>query len=339
MRRLPWKSGTMVLCLSFAWSAHLQSDPGYRAQVSKDVEATKKQTQVMEEETGMFIDINGAKLRYSIAGEQNAQTIILLHGGRGYGTHGAGFRAHSPLADKYRIIGYDMRGHGQSSLTPPYTFDQLVDDLEQLRRTLGRDRSMILQGGSFGGMIALSYAIKYPQGLSHLILRGTSPSSEYLNEALARFEARASKVPMATRKMQEKLFSTGIVDDNEFRLIKFALAPMYIEDGQKVDMDAILEDSRRGVYHAEVHNRLMAEDYDVVARLPNIKVPTLVLCGEHDWICPPSHSKLIASRIPGAKLVIVPNANHPIPADVANREIRKFLADNPGLILHRESGQ
>ncbi|OGG45894.1 MAG: proline-specific peptidase [Candidatus Handelsmanbacteria bacterium RIFCSPLOWO2_12_FULL_64_10] len=287
----------------------------------------------------MFIDINGARLRYSIAGEQNEQTIILLHGGRGFGTHGGGFRAHSPLADRYRVIGYDMRGHGQSSLTPPYTFDQLVDDLEQLRRTLGRDRPMILQDGSFGGMIALSYAVKYPQGLSHLILRGTSPSWRYENELLANYEARISKAPMATRKMQEKLFSTGIVDDNEFRLIKFALAPMYIEDGQKVDMDAILEDSRRGVYHAEVHNHLMAEHYDVVDRLPNIQVPTLILCGEHDWLCPPSHSRLIASRIPGARLVIVPNANHAVPADVANREIRKFLLDHPGLSLSRESGQ
>jgi len=134
--------------------------------------------------------------------------------------------------------------------------------------------------------------------------------------------------------------SSGIVDDNEFRLIKFALAPMSIEDGQKMDMDAILEDSRRGVYHAEVHNCLFAgKDYDVIDRLPNIQVPTLVLCGEHDWICSPNHSRLIASRIPGAKLVIVPNASHVVPAEVANQEIRKFLTDNPGSSLPRESGQ
>ena len=257
MRRPLWKAGAMVLCLSLAWSAHLKSYPSDRAQVSKEVEAMKEQTRTIEE-AGMFIDINGARLKYSIAGEQNEQTIILFHGGRGFGTHGGGFKAHSPLADKYRVIGYDMRGHGQSSLTPPYTFDQLVDDLEQVRRTLGRDRPMILQGGSFGGMIALSYAVKYPQGLSHLILRGTSPSWHYENELLANYEARISKAPMATRKMLEKLLSSGIVDDNEFRLIKFALAPMSIEDGQKMDMDAILEDIRRGVYHAEVHNCLFA---------------------------------------------------------------------------------
>jgi hypothetical protein len=47
MRRLLWKAGAAVLCLSFAWPAHPQSDPGYRAQVSQDVEAMKKQTRVV----------------------------------------------------------------------------------------------------------------------------------------------------------------------------------------------------------------------------------------------------------------------------------------------------
>jgi len=87
------------------------------------------------------------------------------------------------------------------------------------------------------------------------------------------------------------------------------------------------------------YNYFIAGPYDVIDRLPNIQIPTLVLCGEHDWICPPSHSRLIASRIPGAKLVMVPNASHAVPADVANREIRQFLTDNPGLSLPRKSEQ
>ncbi|WP_420236962.1 alpha/beta fold hydrolase [Telmatobacter bradus] len=278
----------------------------------------------------MQITINNATINYEIAGTENEHPMIVLHGGRGFGTYPGVFRTFKPLADRYRVIGYDMRGHGHSSLTPPYSFNQLTDDLEQLRLKLGDGRPMILEGGSFGGMIALSYAVRYPHGLSHLILRGTAPSWHHELEAMENFRARAAlKAPMATEKMLEKIFTPAIIDDNEFRLIMFALYPMYVEDGQPIDRDRILETARSGIYHARVHNDLFANhDYDVTDRLSEIKVPTLVLCGDSDWICPPSQSKLIAERIPHARLYMVPNCNHGVPDDVAVRETKAFLANH-----------
>ncbi len=276
------------------------------------------------------IRINGADLHYSIAGEDNAHPLIVLHGGRGQGQHGSVFAAHLPLADRYRVIGFDMRGHGHSSLTPPYTFDQIVDDIEQLRLTLGGGGKMVLSGGSFGGFIALSYAVKYPQGLSHLVLRGTAPSYRHEEEAIANFHARAeAKAPAATRAMLDKVFAPTIVDDEEFRLIMFALAPMYLPEGAKPDYDRILENSRKGIYRAKVHNDLYLPEvwhaYDVVDRLKDIPVPTLVICGESDWICDPAQSRQIAAGIPGAKLVVVPGADHAVPPDVLLRETRTLL--------------
>jgi len=280
------------------------------------------------------VRINGADLHYSIAGEQNDHPMIVLHGGRGQGQHGGVFDAHRALADRYRLIGFDMRGHGHSSLTPPYTFEQIVDDIEQLRLTLGGGRKMVLQGGSFGGFVALSYAVRYPEGLSHLILRGTAPSWRHEAEAIDNFEARAAqKAPMATRAMLDKVFSPTIVDDEEFRLIMFALAPLYLPDGATPDYDRILEQSRQGIYRAKVHNDLYEPAtwgrFDVVERLKDISVPTLVICGEQDWICDPAQSRLMASRIPNSHLVVVPGADHSVPPQVLLRETRAFLEQNP----------
>lgn len=274
------------------------------------------------------IGINGAELAYSLAGAGQAHPMIVLHGGRGYGTHGGVFDTYRPLSDRYRVIGYDMRGHGSSSVTGPFTFDQMVEDLEALRRTLGGERPMVLLGGSFGGMVALSYALKYPAGLSHLILRGTAPSWRHEEAALVNFETRAArKAPMATKAMLRKVFTPTIVSDEEFRLIMFAMAPMYVADGERPDLDRILANSQRTAYRAKVHNDLFADhSYDVVARLAEIRTPTLVMCGALDWICPPEQSRLIASRIAGAKLVVVPGSDHAIPASVALSEVAGFLA-------------
>ena len=166
-----------------------------------------------------FILINGANLAYNVIGPVDAPLFITLHGGRGFGMgsrhlfihliahfspylhfssvcclytqviikflflgdHKSDFHAYSPLSDKYRVLSFDFRGHGQSSDTPPFTFRQLVDDIEALRRHFAgspdnNNARIILCGGSFGGYLAQQYAIEYLSHVSHLILRGTAPS-------------------------------------------------------------------------------------------------------------------------------------------------------------------
>ena len=254
------------------------------------------------------VNLNGATFCYEVAGESHEETIVVLHGGRGIGDHRGDFRAFLPLADSYRLMAYDQRGCGFSSLTPPYTFAQFADDLEAFRKHFCGDKRMILIGGSFGGMIALTYAVRYPQGLSRLILRGTAASHHHEAEAIENFKARLHKATSASINMVHKMFSDQVVDDTELRLIWLALMPLYYE---QFDPDAALERTRTLQLHAETHNALFAEkSYDVRANLGGIAVPTLVVVGEHDWICPASQSREIAEGIPGAKLLVVPNANH-----------------------------
>lgn len=147
-----------------------------------------------------FVSINGAQLAYRLIGPENAPLIITLHGGRGFGEppwhpplnvygsliscfttvtgdHKSDFKAYSPLSSSYRVLSFDFRGHGQSSRTEPFTFHQLVEDIEGIRQHfLGPDQPCIVCGGSFGGFLAQQYAITHPARVSHLILRGTAPS-------------------------------------------------------------------------------------------------------------------------------------------------------------------
>ena len=274
------------------------------------------------------VSLNGATFCYEMAGEAHDETVVVLHGGRGIGDHRGDFQAFLPLADSYRLLAYDQRGCGFSSLTPPYTFEQFADDLEAFRRHFCGDRRMILIGGSFGGMIALTYAVRHPHGLSRLILRGTAASHHHEAEAIENFKARLHKATSASIGMVHKMFSDRVVDDTELRLIWLALMPLYYE---KFDPDAALERTRTLQLHAETHNALFAgKNYDLRAELGTIEVPTLVVVGEHDWICPASQSREMAAGIPGARLLVVPQANHAVHIE-KNAEvlqaIREFLKE------------
>ena len=274
------------------------------------------------------VAINGTQLVYSEAGREHGETIIVLHGGRGIGDHRSDFQAFLPLAEHWHLLAYDQRGCGQSALTPPFTFEQLVDDLEAVRLSLADGRKITLIGGSFGGMIALSYALKYPQGLHRLILRGTAASHHHEAEARENFKARLHKAPSASLEMVDKLFSDRIIDDSELRLIWLALQPLYSE---KFNPNAALENTRQLSLHAETHNALFADKkYDLRDRLSQITQPALVIVGAEDWICPPSQSRLIASKIPNARYLEVAGANHGVHLEERGQvleAIKGFLAE------------
>lgn len=274
------------------------------------------------------VPIAGADLLVEDIGEAKRGTIILVHGGRGIGDHAGEMAAYRPLSDEYRVIAYDQRGCGQSSLTPPFTFDRLADDLEALRATLV-GAPCIIQGGSFGGMIALTHALRHPCSATHLILRGTAPSHHHEAEAVANIKARLHKATSASVRMVEKMFSDQVIDDTELRLIWAALQPLYYE---RFDPDASLERTRTMSFHAKTHNDLFAEkDYDLRPRLPEITIPTLVVCGAADWICPPSQSRLIADAVPKAELFMVEGANHSVHVearDAVLARIRRFLSEH-----------
>ncbi|PLB46620.1 alpha/beta-hydrolase [Aspergillus steynii IBT 23096] len=276
-----------------------------------------------------FISINGAQLAYRLIGPSDAPLIITLHGGRGFGDHKSDFSAFSPLSDRYRVLSFDYRGHGQSSRTKPYSFQQIVDDIEALRaHFVGPETQCIICGGSFGGFLAQQYAIQYADKVSHLILRGTAPSHHHEDKAIQVLETRLNKaLGLSVAMLKEKIFGR-FESDIEFQLVMLSAAPLYAE---KFDPDLALQKNLETVFNAESHNDLYyaAEKYfDYRDRLHLINAQTLVIVGEYDWICPPDESALIAAEVPNATLEIVSGANHAVHLeknDYVVGVIREFL--------------
>ncbi|KAH7021307.1 Alpha/Beta hydrolase protein [Microdochium trichocladiopsis] len=245
------------------------------------------------------------------------------------GNHKSDYQAYRPLDDTFRVLSFDSRGHGESSATKPYTFEQIVDDIDGMRKHfVGNDR-IILIGGSFGGFLAQHYAIKYPSNLTHLVLRGTAPSYHQEEDAIKTLEQRIAKAPSFSVEMLKNKVFGAYESDLEFQLVHLAMLPLYSE---AFDANAALQHCLHNVYNAESHNDLYAESekyFDYRDRLPSVTAKTLVFTGDKDWICPPEHSVEIARRIPGASLFIVENANHSVhlekPVEVLGR-IRAHLA-------------
>ncbi|CDM28863.1 hypothetical protein DTO013E5_1323 [Penicillium roqueforti] len=260
-----------------------------------------------------YVSINGAQLAYRLIGPADAPLIITLHGGRGFGDHKSDYKAYSSLSSSYRVLSFDFRGHGQSSRTEPFTFHQVVEDIEGLRRHfLGPNQPCIICGGSFGGFLAQQYAITYPSQVSHLILRGTAPSHHHEETAIRTLEQRASRAPnLSINFLKDKIFGQ-FESDLEFRLVMYAAAPLYSEN---FDPDLALKHNIETVFYAKSHNDLYSKQekfFDYRDQLPLITAKALVIVGERDWICPPEQSKDIASRIPGAQLKVIENANHSV---------------------------
>ncbi|KAJ4192431.1 hypothetical protein NW767_010657 [Fusarium falciforme] len=242
------------------------------------------------------------------------------------GDYRSDYKVYSRLNDRFRVLSFDYRGHGQSSRTKPYTFKQLVDDIEGVRKHfLGPEEKVIICGGSFGGFLAQQYAITYPTRLSHLILRGTAPSHHHEEGAIKTLEDRIGKVPSFSKEMlRDKVFG-AFQDDEEFRLVHFAMMPLYRED---FDANAGLRACLDTVYVAESHNDLYSQEekyFDYVEKLDSITAKTLVIVGDQDWICPP---EIISERVKNAELFVVAGANHSVhveKSDLVLSKIREFL--------------
>ncbi|KAH6977551.1 Alpha/Beta hydrolase protein [Ilyonectria sp. MPI-CAGE-AT-0026] len=276
-----------------------------------------------------FVMINGANLAYEICGPDDGLLMITLHGGRGMGDHRKDYEVYGQLSDKLRVLSFDYRGHGQSSRTKPYTFEQIVDDIEGMRKHfVGQDKQVIICGGSFGGFLAQQYAIKYAPFVSHLILRGTAPSHHHEEGAIKHLEERMAKAPnFSVDMLRSKVFG-AFKDDEEFKLVHFAMLPLYSEN---YNADSGLRTCLSTVYVAESHNSLYSEDekyFDYTDRLDTITAKTLVLVGDRDWICPIENSRVITEKIPDARIFVVEGANHGVHAerpDLVLPEIRKHV--------------
>lgn len=272
-----------------------------------------------------IVNVNGVNLFVEEQGHGPA--ILTLHGGPGMGSrHGDARTFGTFAAEGYRVVSYDQRGNGESEGAEPYSHEQFVADAEELRKTLGLGK-IVIAGGSYGGHLALEYALRYPENLAGMVLRDTAASSAYHHTSKER--ALASGLPGITADLLDRLFGGQVKSDEEFKKMYGAILPLYWVDASAEMQERHLNSI---TFRHETHNWAFSQNqpkFNVVDRLKTIQTPTLILVGRHDWITPVEASEEIHREIPNSRLVIFERSGHSPQIeerDAFLSEVRMFLS-------------
>ena len=278
------------------------------------------------------MSIRGASLFVEVIGQ--GYPLLLMHGGPGL-DHWS-LMPFRRCADQLTLVFYDHRCNGRSVGTPieSMTWENLTADADALRQKLGFKKWAVL-GHSFGGHVALEYALRYPDSLSHLVLLDTGGDSRWSQQNAADLLARRGYSP-AKVKLVRRLFNGEIAPNEMFRFgIRIGSAYYSHPSLRQTARDLIGGEWRTKMRPEAVifAGRHLLKGWTVVDRLGEITVPTLVMAGRDDFLFPPECQVELAAGIPNASLRIIDGAGHnpqsERPAEVMEA-LRQFVsADRP----------
>ncbi len=255
----------------------------------------------------MDVTINGARLNVEVLGPEDGPRPHRPPRRRGIGSLAEPRATFGPLADRFRVIVFDARGCGLSEGVGPFSHEQWAADVDGLRQWAGADR-VTVAGGSYGGFIALEYAVRYPDHVDAVVLRERPPTGRTSSSPSRTPAGRrgwrstgTTSTPLLGRHGPQRRRAQGLWRE---------LIPLYDADYDEARSTAAVE---AGIYRHEAHNACFQENfptYDLKPDLPNLTVPVLVTVGRHDWVTPVSASETIARLVPDAELVVFENSGH-----------------------------
>lgn len=246
--------------------------------------------------------INHTDLFYQEVGA--GQPCLVMHGGLG-GDLGCLHPWLDSLGDSLRLIYYDHRCNGRSGRPPieTLTYDQLVADADALREHFGLGKIAVL-GHSAGAAIALNYALRYPEHLSHLILVSGHAAWDYGDEILAACKRRG-----ASHEVLEVFTGPPPKDDADLTRMVRRLMSVYLSqfDAELTDeyVNNVRWDAAANVRYGE-----LLREFSVVSRLGDIKTPTLIMVGRDDVVTPVEQAERLHRGIAGSELVIFDHSGH-----------------------------
>jgi len=217
------------------------------------------------------------------------------------------------LKDRFTCVSYDLRGHGESPIPPtPYTLDDLVDDLEALRRKLGHDR-IHLVGHSLGGMIGPAYAHAYPENTLSVGL---------LSTAAGRSEDDRTKLQTVGDAMEHHGIAEtlGTFVTRWFTDAFIAAHPELIE--------ARLQQVRDTPADVFLSVFWIYATTEMAPWLNQVKCPCLVLTGEFDGGCNPRLNAFMHGELPDSRLLILEGLKHALMIEASDKvlpPLREFL--------------
>ncbi|WP_428486148.1 alpha/beta fold hydrolase [Rhodopila sp.] len=264
--------------------------------------------------TEIYFDIDGMGLVPDNDVMRERPVAMLIHGGPG-SDHSGLKPAFTPLAASMQLVYFDHRGQGRSGRgdSSTYTLDENVEDMEALRRHLGLD-PIVSVGTSYGGMVAMAHALRYPESISHLVLIVTAAHGGFIDRARQIVRQRGTA---EQQRVCDMLWAGELDTVERLKHYYAVMGPLY---ARSYDPKAAAAALRRGSHAPEPLNRAFGPGgfmygYDLRPRLGEINVPTLILAGRHDWICAPEFSEEIHTHIPGSDLRIFENSSHSIRSD------------------------
>ncbi len=238
--------------------------------------------------------------------------LLLLHG---IGSNSRSFRHQlADLSDKWTVVAWDAPGYGRSDdPAQPFSLEDLADRAVGLLDELDVERAHVL-GVSMGGVVAQLVYHGHRQRVLSLILADTNPGGGGLAEP-----ERSERVHQRLDAL-ERLGPRGMAEARAPHLVRPAAPPELV-----AEVTDIMAEVRPAGYRAAA---IALGQTDLTSLLGAIDVPTLVIHGEQDTVVSPETGRMLADSIPGARLVLIPDAGH-----VSNQEqpaafnaaVRRFL--------------
>jgi proline iminopeptidase len=276
---------------------------------------------------------DGHKVYYEQSGNPQGKPVVFVHGGPGGGTNPNHRRFFNPK--HYRIVLFDQRGCGKS--TPHASIENnttwhLVADMEKLRTKLGIKKWQVF-GGSWGSTLALAYAIKHPDKVSELVLRGIflvrhkelqwfyqSGTSEMFPDAWEEF---LKPIPAGERKDLISAYHKRLTSDD--RSVRIAACRAWsIWEGFTSGMFQRMEEIKssfgeesfaeafaRIECHYFVNKGFFESETWLLDNCSKIKhIPTIIVQGRYDVICPMVSAWELYKALPQSELFVIPDAGH-----------------------------
>jgi 3-oxoadipate enol-lactonase len=244
-----------------------------------------------------YVHNEGADIFWEAGGQGPAMLLIM---GLSF-THDMWYRIRPALEQRFRVIVFDNRGMGRSSVPDgPYSIAQMARDARSVLRAAGEDSAHVV-GASMGGMIAQELALLFPDCVRSLVLGCTAARGFLRHLPEFRFLPNLNCWTSKDRGHRER-----------------AVVPMLYASG--TEQARIQEDIQKRLgcgWSGQAFLRQFAAilRWSSLRRLSKLRVPTLVVHGDEDRLIPPANGRVLASRIPGAEFQMIRGAGHVLTTD------------------------
>jgi 3-oxoadipate enol-lactonase len=282
------------------------------------IDFQSQQTQV---QSG-FVEVENGKIYYERAGQ--GETIVLIHDGL---VHHVIWEEQFPVFSKnYDVVRYDRRGYGRSPQPEkPYSN---IEDLHQLFHQLNIDKAIVM-GMSAGGGLAIDFTLAHPNRVASLVLVGAVVSGFTYTD---HFFSRGGHLHPSTWN-----------DPDAFRRYWYTDDPYEIAPQNTAVKERVRQIIEANPHDADLSkNRLILRpERPALGRLHEIKVPALIVVGEHDIPDVHAHAGAIEAGIPNARRIIISGAGHLVPLEqpeAFNEQVLQFLKEKSFFAILESKG-